>query len=116
MVLLAEFFAGLTGFEWDAGNAEKVQQRHGVTPAECEQVLLNRPVLIAGDPRHSVREVRYYAFGFTDQTRHLTIVFTVRGPWVRVVSARPMSRRERRFYDDAKASQAQAEGHPDLPV
>ena len=73
-------------------------------------------MLIAGDPRHSARKVRYYAFGFTDQTRQLTMVFTLRGPWVRVVSARPMSRREQSIYDDAKASQAQAEGHPDLPV
>ena len=40
------------------------------------QVFLNHPVLIAGDLRHSAREVRYYAFGFTDQARHLTIVFT----------------------------------------
>jgi hypothetical protein len=116
MALLPEFFEGLTGFAWDAGNADKVLLRHGVSPAECEQVFLNRPVLIAGDPRHSAREVRYYAFGFTDQTRQLTMVFTLRGPWVRVVSARPMSRRERSIYDDAKASQAQAEGHPDLPV
>ena len=72
-----------------------------------EQVFLNRPVLIAGDLRHSAREVRHYAFGFTDQARHLTIVFTLREPWLR---------RERSIYDDAKASQAQAEGNPDLPV
>ena len=116
MALLPEFFEGLTGFEWDAGTADKVRQRHGVSPAECEQVFLNRPVLIAGDLRHSAREVRYYAFGFTDQARHLTIVFTLRDQWLRVVSARPMSRRERSIYDDAKASQAEAEGSPDLPV
>ena len=50
-------------------------------------MFLNRPVLIAGDPRHSAREVRYYAFGFTDQTRQLTMDFTQRGPWVRLESA-----------------------------
>ena len=55
MALLPEFFEGLTGFEWDAGTADKVRQRHGVSPAECEQVFLNRPVLIAGDLRHSAR-------------------------------------------------------------
>jgi uncharacterized DUF497 family protein len=116
MALLPEFFEGLTGFEWDAGNADKVLERHGVSPAECEQVFVNRPVLVTGDARHSTREVRYYAFGFTDQARHLTIVFTLRGRCVRVVSARPMSRRERSIYDDAKSSQADAEADPDLPV
>lgn len=116
MAPLPEFFEGFTGFAWDAGNADKAHDRHGVSPAECEQAFLNRPVLIAGDVRHSAREVRYYAFGCTDQARHLTIVFTRRGPWLRVVSARPMSRRERSIYDDAKATQAEAEAHPDLPV
>jgi hypothetical protein len=116
MALLPEFFEGLTGFEWDGGNADKVPERHGVSPAECEQVFINRPVLVAGDVRHSAREVRHYAFGFTDQARLLTIVFTLRGRSVRVVSARPMSRRERSIYDDAKASQADAEADPDLPV
>lgn len=116
MALLAEFFEGLTGFAWDAGNTDKVRERHGVSPAECEQLFLNRPVLIAGDVRHSSREVRYYAFGFTDQARFLTVVFTLRGALLRVVSARPMSRRERSIYDDAKAARAEAEANPDLPV
>jgi uncharacterized DUF497 family protein len=116
MALLPEYFEGLTGFEWDAGNADKVLERHGVSLAECEQVFINRPVLVVGDVRHSAQEVRHYAFGFTDQARLLTIVFTLRGRWVRVVSARPMSRRERSIYDDAQASQADAEANPDLPV
>jgi len=116
MALLPEFFEGLTGFDWDAGNADKVLAHHGVSPAECEQVLVNRPVLVAGDVRHSAREVRHYAFGYTDQARHLTMVFTLRGRWVRVVSARPMSRRERSIYDGAKASRATAEADPDLHV
>ena len=50
---------------------------------------------------HSSREARYFAFGRTDGGRLLTVVFTVRGQLLRVISARPMSRRERRGYAQA---------------
>ena len=101
MVVLPEYFEGLTGFQWDAGNTAKVGERHHVSLAECEQLFLNRPVLIAGDLRHSRPERRYFALGFTDAARYLTVVFTLRGPLVRVISARPMSRRERGIHEQA---------------
>ena len=102
MALLPEFFPGLSGFEWDEGNAEKIRRRHRVTPIEAEQALLNRPVVVRGDPDHSALESRYYSLGRTDAGRALIIVFTIRGPLVRVISARPMSRKERRLYDQTK--------------
>lgn len=103
MGLLPEFFQGLTGFQWDDGNAPKVWERHQVLPAECEQVFLNRPVLVAGDVRHSKHEPRYHALGLSDADRRLALVFTIRGPLVRVIAARDMSRRERRAYEQARA-------------
>lgn len=107
VVLLPEFFEGLTAFEWDAANAEKSWVRHQVSQAEAEQVFLNRPVLMAGDLRHSEPEARFFALGVTDAGRHLSVVFTLRGSRVRVISARPMSRRERRRYEQAKSAEAQ---------
>ena len=115
MALLPEFFEGVTGFEWDTGNAEKIQARHDVSPAECEQVFLNRPVLVAGDVRHSGGEARYFAWGITDQARRLAVAFTVRGPRVRVISARPMSRGERRWYAAAAEAREAAQGSSDVP-
>jgi hypothetical protein len=102
VALLLEFFEGLTGFQWDDGNAPKVWERHEVLPAECEQVFLNRPVLIASDVRHSGQEARYHALGLADAGRRLALVFTVRGPLVRVIAARDMSRRERKVYEQAR--------------
>jgi uncharacterized DUF497 family protein len=90
-----------TGFEWDAGNAGKNQERHQVSDGECEQVFFQRPILIAPDAMHSRDEPRYAALGQTAAGRRLTIVFTVRGESIRVISARPMSRRERRVYEQA---------------
>lgn len=91
--------AGCTGFQWDAGNTDKNWERHQVSQGECEQVFFQRPILIAHDPAHSQREPRYAVLGPTAAGRRLTIVFTVRGTLIRVISARDMSRAERRRYE-----------------
>jgi uncharacterized DUF497 family protein len=89
-------------FEWDEGNAAKNWTKHGVTQRECEEIFFRNP-LIAGDPAHSLSEPRWFALGLTAADRPLTIIFTVRGNRIRVVSARPMSRREREILNNAKS-------------
>ena len=93
-----------TGFQWDAGNAEKNWALHQVSQGECEQVFFNRPLLVAPDLGHSEGEPRYAAMGHTHAGRGLAVVFTIRGTQVRVISARDMSRRERRIYEQGQAS------------
>jgi uncharacterized DUF497 family protein len=104
MDLLPEFFADVTAFQWDAGNADKNWLRHRVTQSEAEQVFFNRPILMAGDEGHSAKEPRFFLLGRTDAARFLSIVFTIRGPLVRAISARTMSRRERAHYGKATNS------------
>jgi len=87
-----------TGFEWDAGNREK-NLKHNVHASECEQVFFNEPLLLLDDPKHSLAEDRFAAFGQTDQGRKLVVVYTQRGNLLRVISARDMNRREREFYE-----------------
>lgn len=91
-----------TGFQWDDGNAEKNRVAHGVSCAEAEQVFFNVPLFLAPDREYSQSEDRYYGLGVTDLGRALFFVFTVRDKLVRVISARDMSRRERRTYEQAK--------------
>ena len=93
--------AQCTGFQWDAGNAEKNWELHRVTKAECEQVFFNRPIRVAPDEEHSQQEPRRAALGHTNAGRLLAVVFTLRGTLVRVISARDMSREERRLYEQA---------------
>jgi uncharacterized protein len=88
--------AGCTGFEWDAGNERKSADKHGVSQAEAEQVFSNRPILFR--PTYGVDEDRQLAHGQTDAGRLLTIVFTVRGTLVRVISARTMREKDRDNY------------------
>ena len=97
MSLLDEFFQSVKGFRWDEGNSAKNWVRHHVSQAECEQLFLNRPIIVTSDERHSKMERRFAALGQADSDRQLAVVFTVRGRLLRVVSARPMSRRERRI-------------------
>jgi hypothetical protein len=104
MGVLDEFLAGLEGFEWDAANSDKNWRSHRVRQAEAEQVLLNRPVVVAPDAKHSRAEARFFTLGRTDGGRYLAIVFTTRGRRVRVISARPMSRAERRAYGQVEAT------------
>lgn len=93
----------LDGFEWDEGNLAKNWDRHQVSSIECEEVFLNVPLLLAEDSKHSAHEVRYYGLGRTDPGRLLFIAFTVRGTRIRVISARPMSGKERQVYDQANS-------------
>jgi len=56
------------------------------------------------DAGHSGQEPRYAALGKTEDGRRLTVIFTVRGNLIRVISARDMSRRERRIYEQEAGS------------
>lgn len=85
-------------FYWTGGNVEKNWRAHRVTPQEAEQVFFNAPLLAAFDSTHSEKEPRYYVLGQTDDGRRLFIAFTMRNRRLRVISARDMSRKERRFY------------------
>jgi hypothetical protein len=97
--------ARCTGFEWDAGNADKNWELHAVSRGETENVFFNRPLVVAPDTGHSLREARYAALGKTEKGRRLTVIFMVRGSLIRVISARDMSRRERRIYEQAAAKE-----------
>lgn len=88
------------GFDWDDGNINKNWIKHKVSPAECEQMFFNRPLVIQDDQKHSEVEKRFYALGRTDSKRNLFIAFTVRNKRIRVISARDMSRKEREVYNN----------------
>jgi uncharacterized DUF497 family protein len=91
----------VVGFDWDAGNARKSADKHGVTQSEAEQAFFNQPLLILDDDRHSFAEARFHALGRTDKDSRLQITFTPRreATLIRIISARAMSARERSAYE-----------------
>jgi hypothetical protein len=103
---LAGLIEAVEGFEWDSGNSEKKSEATSGHPSECEQVFANLPLLLSVTAKAGELESRYFALGRTDGARELAVVFTVRGKRVRVISARPMSRRERKEYAYAQVTAA----------
>lgn len=95
---IASLLAQAVGFEWDAGNAPKVVGRHEVDPGECEQAFFQEPFVVSYDSAHSGGERRWRALGRTVAGRSLFVVFTLRGTLIRVLAARDMNRKERRYY------------------
>ena len=90
--------SGIQGFEWNEGNREKNEKKHGVTSIECEEVFFNKPLVIARS-LYSEGEERYVALGKTHGGRLLFLVFAIRNQRIRIISARPMSRKERKTYE-----------------
>jgi len=91
-------------FEWDAGNAFK-NEKHGVSQAEAEQIFVNEPLLLLMDDKHSHSEPRFHALGKTNEERLAHVTFTLRGSGarIRIISARPMHRKERSIYEQKRA-------------
>jgi uncharacterized protein len=98
MAELEKLLAKCEGFQWDAGNFVKVWDRHQVRPAECEEVFYNHPFVVHEDEAHSDQEPRMFALGQTDAGRLMFVAFAIRGKLIGVISARDMSRKERKVY------------------
>ena len=82
----------IKSFEWNEGNVSHIA-RHNVTPEEVEETCFNDPLIL------KARGNRYLALGRAESGRYLTIVFEVKfGGIARVITARDMMDRERRYY------------------
>jgi hypothetical protein len=88
----------ITGFDWDKGN-ERKNAKHGVSPAQAEQVFMNEPLVVLDDLKHSDTEPRFHALGQTSEGRLLHLTYTIRTNKIRVISARDMHRKERAIYE-----------------
>ena len=102
-------FQTVDGFDWDQGNSSKNWEKHKVTPVQCEELFFNMPLIVQTGEQHSASEKRYFALGKTDADRRLFIVFAIRGKKIRIISARDMSRKERKVYHEKERAEAAAE-------
>jgi len=92
-------FLDWESFDWDEGNLLKNWEKHGVSAYEYEQIFFNNPMIAGLGEKHSKRESRYYALGITDAKKRLFVAFTVRKQRIQIISARDMSRKERKVFD-----------------
>lgn len=88
---------GFHGFDWDAGNEQKNELKHGISTGSIEAFFLAGP-LIVEDRRHSSLEERFLAMGKGPAGRWMLVSFTLRHRGkhrlLRPISARTMHRKE----------------------
>jgi hypothetical protein len=90
------------GFEWDSRKAAANFEKHAVSFEEASTAFGDPLARIVDDPRHSVEESRFVLMGVSRGQKLLAVMFTERGESVRLISARPATRRERREYEEHK--------------
>jgi hypothetical protein len=88
-------------FDWDEENIGHLA-RHGILPADAEQVLINWQIDLDSYVRNG--EERVVQAGERDQGRVLVVVSTIRNGNTRVVTAWPAKARIRRYFATQKRS------------
>jgi len=86
-------------FMWDQGNKEKNLLKHQLPNNEIEECFFDSNKKMLKDVLHSQQEVRYILLGKNLQNNLLYIAFTIRNNLIRVISARPLNKSERRLYE-----------------
>ena len=86
-------------FQWDPRKARRNERQHGVTFGEAAEVFDDELSSSSSDPDHSSGEARFVIFGRSRRGRFLVVGYTERGDIVRIISSRPMTRRERQAYE-----------------
>jgi uncharacterized protein len=87
--------------EWDARKARENLRKHGVSFEEASSVIFDPLSATGDDPDHSVDERRLVTFGVSSSGRLLVVAHTDRGDAIRIVSARPATRAERKLYEES---------------
>lgn len=88
-------------FEWDTAKAERNLRKHGVSFPEAATVFGDPLAMTYPDPDHSKAEQRFITVGLACSGQVLVVAHTDRGEKLRIISARPTTRRERQYYEEA---------------
>jgi uncharacterized DUF497 family protein len=89
-------------FEWDVDKADRNIEKHGVSFHDAATVFGDPLAMTYYDPDHSDDEDRYLTFGHAMSGHLLVVSHTNRGERIRIISARRMTRRERKSYEEGK--------------
>jgi uncharacterized DUF497 family protein len=88
-------------FIWDDRKAARNLKKHGVAFEEASTALGDDHAVTGADPDHSMGESRWITFGVSDRGRLLVVCHTDEGDIIRLISARPATRSERKLYEEA---------------
>lgn len=88
-------------FAWDAKKAEANLRKHGISFEEAATAFGDPLSHTVPDPDHSIGEDRFVLIGRSSSQLLVVVVHVERDDTIRIISARPASRRERVFYEEA---------------
>jgi hypothetical protein len=101
LVRFASAFAGVE-FEWDPRKNQANIRNHGVSFQTASLVFYDPNIVYRNDEKHSDAEQRDIAIGIAGSVGVLFVVNTIRGDEeqeiIRIISARPATKAERREY------------------
>lgn len=87
-------------FEWNKDKAQKNFRIHGVSFDEASTAFKDILSLTVYDPRHSDSEDRFVLIGNSFANRILIVVHTERNDKIRIISARKVTRKEKKQYEE----------------
>jgi uncharacterized DUF497 family protein len=87
-------------FGWDPRKAAKNLRKHKVSFTEAATVFSDSLSATVPDPDHSGEEDRYIIVGMSNRSRLLMVAFAERGDRIRIISARELTRAERKAYEE----------------
>jgi len=83
---------------WDSVKAKSNRLKHRVFFSEIESVFYD-PNAISFEDRDAKGEARYVVMGLDSLGRVVVVIYTYRGPAIRLISARKASKAEQHIYE-----------------
>jgi uncharacterized DUF497 family protein len=83
--------------EYDLAKAESNFRKHGASFNEAATAILDENALVMEDV-DSEDENRWILVGLSSEAQLLTVIYTVRDEFVRIISARKSTKNEARYY------------------
>ena len=87
-------------FEWAPAKAAANLRKHKVSFGEAVTVFGDFFGITAPDPDHSIDEMRYITVGRSNRERLIMVAHAERRGKIRIISARRLTRSERRAYEE----------------
>jgi hypothetical protein len=87
-------------FFWDSKKDAANLKKHGVSFEEASTVFRDVLSVTGADLDHSAGERRFVTFGNSKQNRLLVVAHTEDGDIIRIISARLITRQERKIYEE----------------
>ena len=87
-------------FTWDPRKDATNRRKHGVSFSEARTTFADPLSLTISNPAHSRTDSRWILVGRSQRGRLLVVAHEEDGDQIRILSARPATRRERHAYEE----------------